>query len=36
MPAIELKKAGLDAVREKEQTIFYEGEEVGTRRADLL
>src|SRR6187551_1667475 len=34
--AIELRRAGLDAVREKEQTIFYEGEEVGTRRADFI
>ena len=34
--AIELKKVGLDYVREKAQTIFYEGEEVGTRRADFI
>ena len=34
--AIELRKAGLDAVREKEQTIFYEGEQVGIRRADFI
>ncbi len=34
--AIELRKAGLDFVREKEQPIFYEGEEVGTRRADFI
>ena len=34
--AIELRKAGLDAVREKEQVIFYEGEEVGTRRSDFI
>ena len=34
--AIELKKAGLEFVREKEQTIFYEGENVGTRRADFI
>ena len=34
--AIELRKAGLDFVREKEQTIFYEGEEVGSRRADFI
>ena len=34
--AIELSKAGLDAVREKEQTIFYDGQEVGTRRADFI
>ena len=34
--AIELRKAGLEFVREKEQTIFYEDEEVGTRRADFI
>jgi GxxExxY protein len=34
--AIELRKAGLDFVREKEQPIFYDGEEVGTRRADFI
>lgn len=34
--AIELRKAGLEFEREKEQTIFYEGEEVGTRRADFI
>ena len=34
--AIELRKAGLDFVREKEQTIFYEDEDVGTRRADFI
>ena len=34
--AIELRKAGLEFVREREQTIFYEGEEVGTRRADFI
>ena len=34
--AIELRKAGLDFVREKEQTIFYETEEVGTRRSDFI
>ena len=34
--AIELRKAGLDFVREQEQTIFYEGEDVGTRRADFI
>jgi GxxExxY protein len=34
--AIELRKAGLDFVREKEQIIYYEGEEVGTRRADFI
>ncbi|MEO7312260.1 MAG: GxxExxY protein [Chitinophagaceae bacterium] len=34
--AIELRKAGLQFVREKEQVIFYDGEEVGTRRADFV
>jgi GxxExxY protein len=34
--AIELRKGGLGFEREKEQTIFYEGEEVGTRRADFI
>jgi GxxExxY protein len=34
--AIELRKAGLDFTREKEQPIFYDGEEVGTRRADFI
>lgn len=34
--AIELRKAGLEFVREKEQVIFYECEEVGTRRADFI
>ena len=34
--AIELRKAGLEFVREKEQTIYYDGEEVGTRRADFI
>jgi GxxExxY protein len=34
--AIELRKAGLEFLREQEQTIFYEGEEVGTRRADFI
>ena len=34
--AIELRKANLEFVREKEQTIYYEGEEVGTRRADFI
>ena len=33
---IELRNAGLDFVREKEQSIFYEGEDVGTRRADFI
>ncbi len=34
--AIELGKAGLVFEREKEQTIYYEGEVVGTRRADFI
>lgn len=34
--AIELRKAGLDFVREKEQVIYYEGDEVGTRRSDFI
>lgn len=34
--AIELERAGLSFGREVEQTIFYEGVEVGTRRADFV
>ncbi|MEQ9287690.1 MAG: GxxExxY protein [Cyclobacteriaceae bacterium] len=34
--AIELEKAGLGYEREKEQTIFYEGIDIGTRRADFI
>ena len=34
--AIELEKAGISFVREKEHTIYYEGIEVGTRRADFV
>ena len=34
--AIELKRAGLALEREKEQTIYYDGFEVGTRRADFI
>jgi GxxExxY protein len=34
--AIELERAGLSFGREIEQTIFYEGIEVGTRRADFV
>lgn len=34
--AIELEKAGLTFGREIEQTIFYEGIEVGIRRADFV
>jgi GxxExxY protein len=33
---IELKRAGLEFVREIEQKIFYEGNYVGTRRADFI
>ena len=34
--AIELGNAGLEFVREQEQTIYYEGMNVGTRRADFI
>jgi len=34
--AIELQKAGLNFGREVEQTIYYDGVNVGTRRADFL
>ncbi len=34
--AIELEKAGLSFARELEQDIFYEGIQVGTRRADFV
>jgi len=34
--AIEFRKAGLVFEREREHVIFYEGEDVGTRRADFL
>lgn len=34
--AIELNKAGLNFQREVEQTIYYDGTEVGTRRADFI
>ena len=33
--AIELTRADVRFVREKEQTIFYDGIDVGTRRADF-
>lgn len=33
--AIELQKTGLNFGREIEQSIFYEGTQVGTRRADF-
>lgn len=34
--AIELERAGLGFGREVDQTIFYEGIDVGTRRADFI
>lgn len=34
--AIELEKAGLSFAREQEHTIYYEGINVGTRRADFV
>lgn len=34
--AIELKDAGIDFVREVEQSIFYKDFNVGTRRADFV
>ncbi|WP_237073748.1 GxxExxY protein [Mucilaginibacter mali] len=34
--AIELAEAGVSFVREQEHTIFYNGIEVGTRRADFV
>lgn len=34
--AIELERAGLGFVREQEQTIYYDGIDIGTRRADFL
>jgi len=34
--AIELEKAGVSFVRELEHPIFYEGIEVGKRRADFV
>lgn len=34
--AIELEKVGLNFGREIEQTIFYEGIDIGTRRADFV
>ncbi len=34
--AIELTKANVGFAREQEQTIFYEGIDVGTRRADFI
>jgi len=34
--AIELAKAGVGFTREQEHTIFYDGIDVGTRRADFV
>jgi GxxExxY protein len=34
--AIELDRAGLSYEREKERNIYYEGFDVGTRRADFV
>ena len=34
--ALEMDKAGLQYLREKEQIIYYDGTEVGTRRADFV
>ncbi len=34
--AIELKRAGLSFAREQEQPVFYDGIQVGTRRADFV
>ena len=34
--AIEFKKVELDFLREKEQAIYYDGIDVGTRRADFI
>jgi GxxExxY protein len=34
--AIELKKAGIKFIREQERTIYYDGYDVGTRRADFV
>ena len=34
--AIEMERAGIDFGREVEQTIYYEGIEVGSQRADFV
>ena len=34
--AIEFRKASLEFIREQEMPILYEGEEIGTRRADFM
>jgi len=33
--AIEMRKAGLGYAREMDMTIFYDGEDIGTRRVDF-
>jgi len=34
--AIEMGKAGIDFLREQDQKIYYDGIDVGTRRADFV
>lgn len=34
--AIEMHKVGIEFQREKEQVVYYDGLEVGTRRADFV
>lgn len=34
--AIELERAGISFIREQEHTIYYQGIDVGTRRADFV
>lgn len=34
--AIEMNKVGIEFQREKEQVVYYDGLEVGTRRADFV
>jgi GxxExxY protein len=34
--AIELERAGLGFTREQEQPVYYDGTQVGTRRADFI
>jgi GxxExxY protein len=34
--ALEMEKQGLGFIREQEQTIYYEGVDVGTRRVDFF
>lgn len=33
---IEMRKAGLDYTREMEMTIYYDGQDIGTRRVDFF